>query len=425
QKPSADERPAPPREADVKTDPKPAQLQLVPVESLLKPGESQQFSVRLYNSRGQFLHLVDAKDVKFSISGPGAIDKSGTYSTPDPLAKKQHTAIAVTATVKGLSGKARIRLVPDLPWNIDFNDGRIPATWVGARYRHIPLNFTLYKKLEKEKKSLLAARLYIFLQTGMVNGQPTNRRGLPGFQDGKLVYNNRSPKRTFAALTQYLGLEEKTATLDNAKKELDPLLKLLAEEKIIGKHVWSTETGIQLVIDKVTPKIDGEGVMVKIKTIPKGQRSQGWMGHPDFFNYTIQADVLGAERVSSVQQGTQKFTVRKMPDIGLAGQRYVLDLMGAKQQLQIRTWHAQKRMSKSAPFTWKPNVWYTLKLKVSVVGGRAHVFAKCWERGKKEPVKWMLEATDETPNENGSPGLYGNAVDAEIFYDNMKVYKNK
>ena len=32
---------------------------------------------------------------------------------------------------------------------------------------------------------------------------------------------------------------------------------------------------------------------------------------------------------------------------------------------------------------------------------------------------------DEVPNVKGSPGLFGNAIDAEIFYDNITVTKGK
>ncbi len=39
--------------------------------------------------------------------------------------------------------------------------------------------------------------------------------------------------------------------------------------------------------------VDGNKVMVKVTTIPKGTRSQSWMGPTDLHDYTIQADVLG------------------------------------------------------------------------------------------------------------------------------------
>ena len=35
-----------------------------------------------------------------------------------------------------------------------------------------------------------------------------------------------------------------------------------------------------------------------------------------------------------------------------------------------------------------------------------------------------FEAVDEAPNLVGSPGLFGNASDAEIFIDNILVTKN-
>ena len=60
-------------------------------------------------------------------------------------------------------------------------------------------------------------------------------------------------------------------------------------------------------------------VMLKIKTIPLGTHSQGWMGHTDFDNYTIQADAMGALKNN------------KIPDIGVIAQRYRLELRGTNQ----------------------------------------------------------------------------------------------
>ena len=65
--PKADPRPEVPKETPVEQDTKPAQVQLVPVESLLKPGkpgQKQQFEVRLYNAKGQYLETVDPSKVE-------------------------------------------------------------------------------------------------------------------------------------------------------------------------------------------------------------------------------------------------------------------------------------------------------------------------------------------------------------------------
>jgi hypothetical protein len=144
------------------------------------------------------------------------------------------------------------------------------------------------------------------------------------------------------------------------------------------------------------------------------------MGPPDLHDYTVQADALGAIKDD------------KIPDIGVIAQRYTLALMGASQQLEIRTWPPvlQNGMAKSIPFAWKPNVWYTIKLRAATEGGgsagrRAVLRGKVWERGKPEPAAWTIEHSYEAPNLGGSPGLFGNAQNAEIFLDNIRVYSNE
>lgn len=281
-------------EPPVEQDDKPASLVLTPAEILIRPGEEIAFRAKLFNARGQFLRFALAK---YSIDGPGSIDEQGVYTAPPDAA---HVATIVKATFNGVSGTARIRIVPPLPWKFTFDDlDDAPITWVGARYRH------------------------------------------------------------------------------------------------------------------VVREIDGNKVLVKVTTIPKGTRSRCWFGHPELNNYTIEADVRGAE------QGG------KMPDIGLIAQGYTLDLQGANQKLQIRTWVPQLRMAKTVDFSWKPNTWYHMKLRASIdADGNAVLQGKVWPKGEPEPEAWTVEATDSAPNRQGSPGLYGNAKDAEIYLDNIQVTPN-
>jgi hypothetical protein len=160
-------------------------------------------------------------------------------------------------------------------------------------------------------------------------------------------------------------------------------------------------------------EVGGEKVMVKVNTIPKGTRSQSWFGPTDLHDYTVQADVQGA------------LTNNKLPDAGVIAQRYTCDLMGASQQVQIRSWTPQlARFSKSVPFKWEPNVWYTIKFRAATDGGKAVLKGKVWKRGEPEPPQWTIEAVDEEPNLAGSPGLFGNANDSEIMVDNVLVTKN-
>lgn len=373
----------------------PAHVQIVPAEVLMKPGESQTFRVRLFNSRGQFLSESKAD---YTLEGPGQIDSDGVFRAPEAT---QQAATIVTAKVGDLSGLARIRIVPDLPWRFDISDGLVPVTWIGERYRNIALDYDLLKKLEEE--DALAARLYVHVMTGFTN-------------DGTdvIAFNDRTPRKTWSGLQRYLKLEGKMRKVEEATALLDPALKILAREKVVDQWNYADggATGVELNVHKGSREIDGNGVITKISTIPLGTRSQSWMGHPDLHDYTIQADICG-----SISDG-------KMPDIGVIAQRYTLDLMGESQQLQIRTWTPQLRMSKSTPVAWEPHVWYTLKFRASVEDGKAVLRGKVWKRGETEPEAWTVEAVDKSPNLTGSPGLFGNAKDAEIYVDNITVTPN-
>jgi outer membrane protein assembly factor BamB len=127
----ASERPAAAKEAAV-DDQKPAVLQVSPCELLLSPGEKKQLTARTYNGRGQLLKETSAE---FSLDGPGSISPKGEFTAAEG---KEHTATIVTAKSGELTGKARIRVVPKLPWKFDFEGLKdAPVTWVGARYRHV------------------------------------------------------------------------------------------------------------------------------------------------------------------------------------------------------------------------------------------------------------------------------------------------
>jgi len=293
-KPAAEPQPAPAVESPAADDATPAQVQIVPCDALVKPGETCQLRARLYNARGQFLKETPAK---YSLTGSGEIDDTGKYVAAKGT---NHSATIVTAKVGELAGQARIRNVPPLPWKFDFSDGQVPITWIGARYRHVPRD------------------------------------------------------------------------------------------------------------------VDGEKLIVKVTTIPKGTRSQSWMGPTDLHDYTIQADFQGA------------ITNNKLPDMGLIAQRYTLDLMGASQKLQVRSWTSQigTRFSKTIDFPWEAGKWYTMKFQASTEGTKAVLKGKVWPRGEKEPTDWTLQASDALGNLRGSPGMFGNANDSEIMIDNIEVTPN-
>lgn len=406
--PEADPRPEPPTITPISDDDQPAVAAVVPVESVLKPGQKQEFQIRLYNERGQYLGLSGQNHpAKLSLSGAGSIaDDSYTYIAP---AGNDVTAATVMATIGDVTATARVRTFPPFPWNFTFDNGVIPEPWVGVRYRHIVIDYNLFRELNQADPQ--TAQLYLALMTSFTNGNPK-----------QAVYDDSTPRKTWTDFVAFLGIGQSAGSVEESSKTLGPALQTLKEKGVIAGSKferWEKEfgdaklAGVRLTVDRGPRKIEGNGVMVKISTIPKGQRSQGWIGPIDHANYTIEADIMGAAKAG------------KLPDMGLIAQRYTIDLMGASQQLQIRTWPPQLRMAKTMSFEWKPDTWYTMKLQSSVEGDKAVLRGKVWERDQAEPKEWMLEAIDESPNVIGSPGVFGNAKDSEVFYDRIQVYSNE
>jgi hypothetical protein len=344
------------------------------------------------------------------LKGPGKIDGS-KFTTPGDGA---HAASFVTAKVGNLTSTARIRTVPNFPWSFDFSNGKVPETWIGSAYRHIVVDDDLLQSLKG--KNPRAAQLYIYLTTSFVNSNAPAAK----FQDA-------GPRQAWTDFLRYFDLngEGKPATIEEAKQQFDAGLEILAKEKVIEKWDWSQDAGgtLELTVQKGTRGITGNAVMCKISTIPKGTRSQGWMGQTHLHDYTIQADVRGSVRNN------------KMPAMGVINQRYTLALestvetadQGAVPGLQIRSWVSRLdlRFAKTIPFAWKYDVWYTMKFQSENKDGKVTLRGKVWPRGEAEPGAWTIEATDETPNVSGSPGLFGQASDTEVFIDNVKVTANE
>jgi outer membrane protein assembly factor BamB len=200
--------------------------------------------------------------------------------------------------------------------------------------------------------------------------------------------------------------------------------------------------------------VDGSKCLVKVTTIPKGTRSQGWIGPIGLHDYSIRADFraqeTGVEKPGSPASAAPTAAATpasdadafakafgnpaalekaRMPDMGLIAQRYTLDLMGASQQLQVRSWPPQvaTHFSKTIPFPWEAGRWYTIKFEARTrpaatgTAAAAMLRGKVWPRGEPEPAAWTIEAVHEHGNLQGSPGFFGNSKDSEISIDNVSV----
>jgi outer membrane protein assembly factor BamB len=154
---------------------------------------------------------------------------------------------------------------------------------------------------------------------------------------------------------------------------------------------------------------DGSKVLAKTTENRFFQRATVFMGTPDMAHYVIQADVMS--------DGNR----RKMSEVGLINQRYLIVLKGNEQKLEINS--NQERLRVAKDFQWSPKAWYRLKARVdSSPDGSAVVRAKAWKRDDPEPEQWTLEVPHRTAHQSGSPGLFGfSPQDMRVYIDNVEV----
>jgi hypothetical protein len=99
--------------------------------------------------------------------------------------------------------------------------------------------------------------------------------------------------------------------------------------------------------------------------------------------------------------------------------------MGASQELKVYSWYPHDQKLFTVPFAWEPDQWYTMKFQVNNETRNGVEYSVCrgkvWKRADAEPEAWSIEWADSPANHNGSPGLFGNAKDTEIFIDNVKI----
>jgi hypothetical protein len=142
-----------------------------------------------------------------------------------------------------------------------------------------------------------------------------------------------------------------------------------------------------------------------------------FLGQPELNNYSIEADVMS--------EGNK----RKMSDVGLINQRYLIMLKGNDKKLEITSnqeLFSQGVPGVETPFAWEPNTWYRLKTRVDAAAdGSGVVRAKAWKKGDPEPEAWTSEVALKHINAGGSPGLFGFSPQAQrVYIDNIAVTAN-
>jgi outer membrane protein assembly factor BamB len=142
------------------------------------------------------------------------------------------------------------------------------------------------------------------------------------------------------------------------------------------------------------------------------QRATVYVGPPTLSGYTVESDVM------FTRQG------RRAGDVGIVNQGYTLDVMGKKQELQLRTWASELEKSVTMPFAAEPGAWYRMKLQVDVAGDEGTVRGKVWKKDTPEPAGWTIMLKDPLPVRSGAPGVYGDSV-TDLYWDNLTVRANE
>jgi outer membrane protein assembly factor BamB len=159
---------------------------------------------------------------------------------------------------------------------------------------------------------------------------------------------------------------------------------------------------------------DGNKLLSKTLDSLLFQRAMTFFGTPDMSNYTVEADVMtdGGRRGSS--------------EVGVINQRYIIELVGNAQVLEINSNH--ERIKVSVPFKFETGTWYHVKTRVDVAtDGSGVVRAKAWKKGESEPEKWTLEVPHKHAHTHGAPGVFGFAPQNKFrcYVDNVVVTPNK
>jgi outer membrane protein assembly factor BamB len=158
----------------------PAHVQVVPAEVTLAPGESVTFKVRLFDKDGNF---VKESPAEWSLPTPpktpagmqppalkGEI-KDGTLTVAKDLPGQQ---AYVDAKVGSMTGRARVRVAPRLPYAQDFEKvpaGATPGGWVNVTGKYVVVDKDggkALKKLATDSRPPLA-RAYAYI------GRPTDK----------------------------------------------------------------------------------------------------------------------------------------------------------------------------------------------------------------------------------------------------------
>ncbi|MBS1830817.1 MAG: PQQ-binding-like beta-propeller repeat protein [Acidobacteria bacterium] len=119
-----------PEAAPLLTDENPmTHLQILPAESILKPGEGLKLRARLYDNKGRFYKEVP---VDYTLEGPkGTLNRNLFVADGENVASSGY----IRAKWGAVTGAARVRVVPNPPISESFDEiapGKVPPHWINT-----------------------------------------------------------------------------------------------------------------------------------------------------------------------------------------------------------------------------------------------------------------------------------------------------
>ena len=109
-------------------------VQVFPTELMLRPGDKVNFRVRLFDAEGRFIR--EEKSAAWSLDQLKGTVAAGQFAAAPDGGWQAGT---VKATVGGLTGAARVRVAPPLPWSETFDTyapAGVPVTWTNTLQKY-------------------------------------------------------------------------------------------------------------------------------------------------------------------------------------------------------------------------------------------------------------------------------------------------
>lgn len=137
----------------------PAVVQVVPYDVVVAPGEKVTFTARLFDAKGRFIR--EASGATWAVDQLGGSIADGVYT-----AGSEPDAGHVKATVDGITGQARVRVIPPLPWSYDFDawQGEAPPEhWINAGRKFVVQDLEGSKVLVRLPDNTPGRRTRVFM----------------------------------------------------------------------------------------------------------------------------------------------------------------------------------------------------------------------------------------------------------------------